>query len=167
METIQIPSTFLTSIKDKYLLLDTNLFRDAAVRPSVFNEFFNRLKSSGVSLITIDLVKYELLKGSSDLEKYKAKEKLINDVVDSIIPMIPQIYSNVHGLIKEYGIEGTAVNITDLFLGAMLMQYKPNIFLITRDTTDFIQRIFDLSSIINVPHAKGIFTYGIYQYKGI
>lgn len=165
METIQIPSTFLTFIKGKHLLLDTNLFRDAAVKPNVFNDFFSQLKSLDVTLVTIDLVKYELLKGSSSSEKYIAKEELINGIVDAILPTSTSLYSKVYELIKIYGIEGTAVNITDLFLGAMLMQYKPNIFLITRDTTDFIQRIFELSSVINIPHSKGIFTYGVYQYK--
>ncbi len=165
METIQIPSTFLTSIKGKHLLLDTNLFRDAAVKPNVFNDFFSQLKSLDVTLITIDLVKYELLKGSSSPGKYIAKEEFINGIVDAVLPTYAPLYSKVYELIKIYGIEGTGVNITDLFLGAMLMQYRPNIFLITRDTTDFIQRIFELSSIINVPHSKGIFTYGVYQYK--
>lgn len=36
--------------------------------------------------------------------------------------------------------------------------------LMTRDTTDFLQSIFDLTSVVNIPTSKGIFTYGIYQY---
>ena len=162
---IQIPPTFLTSAKNKHLLLDTNLFRDSAVKPTEYAEFFNDLKSSEITLATIDLVKYELLKGVSNVEKYRDREKLISQIIDTTLPVTPHTYQNVYELIKEYGIEGTAVNIVDLFLGAILMQYKQNIFLITRDTTDFIQRIFKLSSIINITHPKGIFTYGVYQYN--
>lgn len=164
MEMIQIPPAFLGSVKGKHILLDTNLFRDAANKSTLL-DFFNTLKSHGATLITIDFVKYELLKGSFDLNKFKAREQSINNIVDVIVPVTPPVYSKVYELIKEYGIEGTAISVTDLFLGAMLMLYKSNLFLITRDTTDFIQRIFELTAIINVPHAKGIFTYGVYQYK--
>lgn len=165
MQKIQTTQKFLTSLKEKHLLLDTNFFRDVAVKPTIYNDFINELKSSDVTLATIDLVKYELLKGSSNRDKYDAKIKLIDDIVDVIIPLSAQTYSEVYKLIIEYGIEGTPVGITDLFLGAVLKQYGQNIFLLTRDTTDFIQRIFELNSIVNVPRSKGIFTYGIYQYK--
>lgn len=166
MEKIQVTTTFITTLKDKHILLDTNLFRDSAAKPTIFNDFFNKLKSAGVTLTTIDFVKIEMLKGFSNEDKYKATEKLIMDITDDItIPIQSQTFSTVYELVREYGIEGTALSITDLFLGALLKQYKSNIFLISRDTTDFIQRIFKLVDIINVPHSKGIFTYGVYQYK--
>lgn len=117
-----------------------------------------------MTLATIDSVKYELLKGASDQTKYKIKEELINDIIDVVIPCMPKTFDLIYSLIQQYGVEGTAIDITDLMLGAILMQYGKNICLMTRDTTDFIQNIFDMPYIINAPHGKGIFTYGIYQY---
>ena len=125
----------------------------------------NELKKADITLTTIDPVKHELLKGSANPAKYNAKEKLIDDIIDTTIPVIPRTFQLTYQLIKAYGIDGTSVNITDLLLGATLMQYRQNIYLITRDTTDFIQRIFDLLFIVNAPHNKGIFTYGVYQYR--
>lgn len=152
-------------LKDKHLLLDTNIFRDFSSKSTSYTNFFNDLKKDNVTFATIDLVRYELLKGSSDNLKYEARDNLINDIVDVIIPVIPKTCDLVYELIKEYGVEGSAVGITDLYLGSMLMHYKENICLMTRDTSDFIERIFSLQFVINVQHQKGIYTYGIYQYK--
>jgi predicted nucleic acid-binding protein len=164
---ILYPPELILFLKHKHLLLDTNIFRDAANKPTVFNDFFNKLKTAEVTLTTIDCVKYELLKGSADSVKYKAKEKLIGDIIDVTIPIIPKTSELAFGLIQQYGIDGTVLSITDLMIGATLMQYKKNICLMTRDTSDFIQSIFELPFIINATHAKGIFTYGVYQYRNL
>lgn len=161
---IRYSPNLIPFLKNKQLLLDTNVFRDVASKPTVYTQFFNLLKQYEVTIVTIDLVKYELLKGSIDEKKYKAKENFILSIIDLTIPLNPAIYDNTYTLIQKYGIDGTALNITDLFLGAMLMQYKNNLCLMTRDTTDFMQNIFDVPHVINVPYQKGIFTYGIYQY---
>lgn len=164
MKIIYSPE-LITSLKNRHLVLDATVFRDVYIKPAAYDDFFNKLKESNIILTTNDFVKYELLKGSIDIPKYKAREKVINDIIDISLPILPQTFQLVYDLIKEYGIDGTALSISDLFLGAALMQYGENIYLMTRDTTDFIQRIFDLSFVINAPHSKGIFTYGIYQYR--
>ncbi|HVZ11667.1 MAG TPA: type II toxin-antitoxin system VapC family toxin [Patescibacteria group bacterium] len=160
------PSTLIPTLKDCHLLLDANVFRDSTSKPSLYNNFFTELKNAAVTLCTIDPVKFELLKGSANDIKYAATEKTIKDFTqDVVIPVQPKTYDVVYDLIKKYGIEGTPLSITDLIIGAVLMQYKKNIFLMTRDTTDFTKRIFKLCSVVNIPNSKGIFTYGIYQYS--
>jgi predicted nucleic acid-binding protein len=159
-----LPPKLIPSLKDKHLLLDTNVFRDSSSFPTVFATFFNNLKKNDVTITTLDVVRYELLKGSANQQKYEEKENQINDVVDLVLPTRPGHEVLIYDLIKQYSLDGTALHVTDLFLGAALMQYKKNIFLMTRDTTDFMQNIFSLKFIINAPHKKGIFTYGIYQY---
>lgn len=163
MEITYLP-TLIPFLKHKHLLLDTNVLRDAANNPTVFKSFFNDFKKADVTLATIHPVRYELLKGSSDSAKYKAKEKHIDDIIDVTIPITTKTSELAYELIQNYGIDGASLNITDLFLGAALMQYKRNICLMTRDTTDFTKKVFELPFIINAAHAKGIFTYGIYQY---
>ncbi len=163
MDVTYLPE-LIPFLKHKHLLLDTNIFRDVSSKPAVFAAFFNELKQSEVTLTTIDMVKYELLKGSSSSTKYKDKEILIHNIVDVTVPIVPKTYDCAYEVIKLYGLDGTALNITDLFLGAITMQYGENICLMTRDTTDFIQRIFNLCYVVNIPNSKGIFTYGIYQY---
>ena len=161
------PEELIPSLKGKHLLLDTNVFRDTVSRSSDFSRFFNNLKQNDVTLATVDFIRLELLKGSASETKYKEKENLINEIVDVTIPMTPKTIELMYSLIQTYGIDGAAVSITDLFLGAALMQYKDNIALLTRDTTDFIQRVFNLLFVVNVPLGKGIWTYGVYQYPSL
>lgn len=158
------PPAFFPTLKSKHLLLDTNIFRDAALNPDAFNNFFFDLKKADVTITTIDLVKYEILKGSSNKIKYETKDKWMDDIIDAVIPLTPDTYKIAYNLIKMYEIEGTSLHITDLLLGATLMMYKKNIYLITRDTSDFLQSIFDLSFIVTAAHNKGILAYGVYQY---
>lgn len=162
---ILYPPELISALKNKYLLLDTNIFIDAAIKPTIFTNFFNDLKKSNITLTTIDLVKYEVLKGTADEIKYSKREKHINDILDATLLITSQTLELVYGLIKNYKTAGSSLSTTDLLLGATLIQYKKNIYLITRDTTDFIQNVFNLAFIINAPHPKGIFTYGIYQSK--
>ncbi len=163
MEIIYHPE-LLTSLRDKHLLIDTNVLRDAANHPVVFGKFFNTLKESEITLTTIDAVQYEILKGSASETKYMEKKKLVDSVIDAVLPLSASTIALAYELIKVYERDGSALGITDLMLGATLMQYKKSIFLMTRDTTDFIQSVFNASYIINAKHKKGIFTYGIYQY---
>lgn len=164
MEEIIYPRTLITSLEHKHLLIDANIIRDAANKPILFGKFFNTLKSADITIVTLDVVKFELLKGSLGTDKYKARETQINDIADITLPTSGSTINLVYDLIKIYGIDGSSLSVTDLFLGSTLMQYKKNIFLMTRDTTDFMQNVFDLKFIINAPHKKGIFTYGVYQY---
>ena len=161
---ITYPTQLIPFLKGKHLLLDTNVFRDTVSRSTDFGRFFNILKENDITLTTLDFVRLELLKGSANETKYKEKERLILEIVDIIIPMTPNTIEYMYSLIQIYGIDGAALNVTDLLLGATLMQYKENVALLTRDTTDFIQRVFNLLFIVNAPYGKGIWTYGVYQY---
>ncbi len=162
MRILPLPN-FISVIKNKHLLLDTNVFIDTLLNPLPFADFFNSIKSKEVTLTTIDLVKIEFLKGASDFRKYKEKNELIEKIVDYIIPITPDIYKNAYELIKKYEMNGKALSETDLFLGATLMKFKKNIYLLTKNTTDFPLNIFELHSVVNTIYSKGIHSYGLYQ----
>jgi len=78
---IVYPTQFISSLRGKHLLLDTNVFRDAVSRSTDFSRFFNNLKQNDITLVTVDFVRLELLKGSVNETKYKEKEKLIAEIV--------------------------------------------------------------------------------------
>jgi len=164
MKIIPTPN-FADFLKNKWLLLDTNVFRDISCNPTVFTEFFISLKKAGATLATVEAVKFELMKGSATPEKYKEKKNLVDGIVDNVLPYTPKTTISVYDLIQMFGIDGTALDLTDFILGAMLKQYGQKICLMTRDISDFIQTIFDLKHIVNVTHKNTIFTYGIYQFK--
>jgi hypothetical protein len=67
--------------------------------------------------------------------------------------------------IKQYRADGGAVEVVDYHLGANLIKYNSNLFLMTRNMKDFPQAIFPLASTVSFASGKTIFTYGIYSYS--
>lgn len=163
MIEIIAPPNLISVVKNKHLLLDTNVFIDCSLNPQVFINFLNSLKQNQITLTTIDLVKIEFLKGAPELNKFKEKESLFNSITDHIIPITADITKNVYSLINKYKINGAALSVTDLYLGACLSKFKNNLLLLTKDTTDFPQNIFNIKSIINITYPRSIHLYGIYQ----
>lgn len=158
------PQDFFQTFKDKHILLDTSVFIDSFLHPVEFGEFFNSLKVQGATLVSLDAVKIEFLKGAPNAEKYKQKDEFFSQIIDSCLPIISDTLLNLYGLVQKYGEGGKSLSITDLFLGATLMQYKGSLFLLTKNTTDFPTNIFNLKSYINISYTKGLHTYGVYDY---
>jgi len=163
MIEIIIPHNLTSAVRNKHILLDTNVFIDCSLNPQVFINFLNNLKENQATLTTIDLVKIEFLKGAPELNKFDEKERLFNSITDHIIPITADITKNVYSLINKYKINGAALSVTDLYLGACLSKFKNSLLLLTKDTTDFPQNIFNIKSIINIAYPRAIQSYGIYQ----
>lgn len=163
---IYYPENLFKLLKDKWLLLDTNVFIDSFNfdKPKEYISFFNDLKENNTELSTIDGVCFEFLKGSKNQAVYTKKQEHIEDIIDSKLPFRDNRES-IEILIKLYGVDGGSMQMVDLHLGAQLLQYKEKIFLMTRDVRDFSQSIFSLQSTVSFSTGKTIFTYGIYTYQ--
>lgn len=157
------PQGFFQTFKDKHILLDTSVFIDSFLHPAEFGQFFNSLRAQGSTLVSLDAVKIEFLKGAPNAEKYKQKEDFFDEIIDTCLPITSDTLLNLYELVQKYGEGGKSLSITDLFLGAILMQYKSSLFLLTKNTTDFPTNIFNLKSYINISYTKGLHTYGVYN----
>ncbi len=164
MMKIALPEDFLSTTKNKFLLLDTCVFIDAFSHPSEFANFFNKLKENNTTLVTIDIVLFEFLKGSPTESKFNEKKKYLEDIVEAFLP-IRDYQTQVEKLIKDYKIESKDLSITDLYLGATLIKYKEKICLLTKDLSDFPAYIFERITFLNLLHSKTIHPYGVYCYK--
>jgi predicted nucleic acid-binding protein len=140
------------------------VFIDTSLNSTEFGKFINQLRENRITLVTIDAVRFEFLKGAPNLQKYKEKEELIERIVDAYLPIQKDILDNADKLLQLYKEDGKSLSITDLLLGATLMHYKTNLFLLTKNTTDFPSNIFTLSTHINLLYRKGLHVYGVYQY---
>ena len=160
------PEDFFKILAGKHLLLDTNVFIDSFNfdRPSDYIEFFNRLKDNDTTLLTIDGVVLEFLRGSKNEEVFSRKSEHISDIIDTTLPPSKDDRKRVEELVKLLGSDGGNIEIVDYYLAANLLRYRKNLFLMTRNTKDFPQNIFLLSSTISFSSLKTIFTYGIYSY---
>lgn len=158
-----IPLGLTSSLNNRHLLLDTNIFIDASKHPEDFADFFNILKKSNITVATIDCVRIEFLRGASNEDKYKEKESYFDNITKIILPTTPDIVENSYKLVKKYKEQGGTVAFADFYLGANLMKYGSNLYLLSKNTTELPSTIFDLKYIINYPLNKGIFTYGVYK----
>lgn len=162
---IEIPQNLISTLRGKFLLLDTNVFIDASIHWEVFQKFFNELKSVNITLVTIDLVKAEFLRGAEDTTSYATKELLLEGVVNTILSTEGKTLTNIFEIVKRYKADGKTVEIPDLVLGANLLRYGSNLFLLTRNTNDFPIKVYDVVGVINCIYKRGIFAYGVYKIK--
>ncbi|MDO8503135.1 MAG: hypothetical protein Q7S60_00435 [bacterium] len=158
------PPDFFQTFKDTHILLDTSVFIDSFLNPEEFGKFLNRLKTEGATLVSLDAVKIEFLKGAPNIEKYREKEEFFNQIIDVCLPIINETFINLYRLVQVYKEVGKSLSVTDLFLGAALMQYKGSLFLLTKNTTEFPTNIFNLKSYINISYTKGLHSYGVYNF---
>lgn len=160
---IEYPQDLLSILKNKHLLLDTNVFIDAFASPSEYGVFFNSLKENNTTLVTIKLVLIEFLKGAPTKEKQFEKRKFIDNIVDAYLPSQPDFTEDVLTILNKLGIESKASSLTDLVLGANLLRYKTGLFLLTKDLSDFPTNVFERITYITVLKPKTIQSFGVYN----
>lgn len=161
---IVLPENFFLTLKNHHLLLDTSVFIDTSINNPEFEQFFNQLRKNGIIIVTIDAVVAEFLKGAPDKQKSDAKLALVDEIVETRLPVTKDIFDNIYMLIDLYKEEGKGVSIVDLLLGGMLIQYQQSLFLLTKNTTDFPTNIFNLATHLNLIHRRSIQSYGVYNY---
>ena len=163
MELI-LPHDFYSTIKNKFLLLDTSVFIDFLLNSAKFGKLFTDLKSNGCSLLTLDAVALEFIKGASDQTSFSKKELIIKDIVDSILPVSKDIWEESMKLLKIYKEDAKTASITDLLLAATLVKYHNTTFLVTKNLNDFPINIFKLETHFNLLHRKGLHSYGVLSF---
>ena len=74
------PPDFISKIKNKHLLLDTNVFIDTSLHEEKFGKFLNELKNNGVTLLTLEVVMIEFTKGAPTKEKFNTKKTTVEKI---------------------------------------------------------------------------------------
>jgi len=159
------PPEFYSTINNCHLLLDTSVFIDALINPTTFGEFFNELRDHNVTLVTIDPVILEFIKGAPNYTKHQEKLEFLNSIIDTCLPLPKEVFEFSKKLSELYNEEGKTVSITDFLLGACIGHYQNNLFLISKNTSDFPTNIFQLKTFLNLVHRKSIQSYGVYSYS--
>lgn len=167
---VYYPENFFNILKDKHLLLDTNVLIDSFNfdRPLDYAVFFKKLKENNTTLTTIEGVVFEFIKGSKNDKVYSEKIEHLEEIIDVMIPPHKDDSKNIRKLIKLAGSDGGGIDMVDYYLGANILKYNMslnNLFLMTRNVKDFPQHIFSLVSTVSFSSVKTIFTYGIYTYQ--
>ena len=172
---ITIPQNFFDILKDKHLLLDTSVFIDVSNHPIEFAGFFEQCKKNEVFLTTIFPVQIEFIKGIS-YQEIQERKKLISDIIadeyssksekkEYLLPFDKNIFQHFEFLLGKYKQDGNRVSLTDLSLGATLINYGPQVMLLTKNNIDFPTSIFSRKTHLLIEMKKTIQPYGIYSYE--
>lgn len=159
------PQDFLLVIKGRHLLLDTNFFIDASNHKSSFKSLVKTFLENDATLVTIEPVQAEFLKGSPSEDKYKIKAEYFGEIVSNFLPVTKDVFDNARELTRMYKEEGKGVSIVDLLLGVTLIKYQKNLCLITKDIKDFPTNIFRRLTHFSLMGYRSIQSYGVYNYS--
>ncbi|HRN96012.1 MAG TPA: PIN domain-containing protein [Candidatus Levybacteria bacterium] len=155
---------FYSNLNNTHLLLDTSVFIDAFLHPAEFGRLFNELKEQSVTLVTIDPVKIEFLKGIQDTKKFEEKKAFIDQIIDICLPISSEVIKNLYSLVKDYQDSGKILSITDLLIGATLKHYPGSLYLLTKNPRDFPTTIFKFTTHMTLLHQKALQSYGVYVF---
>jgi predicted nucleic acid-binding protein len=163
MELI-LPHDFYSVTKDKFLLLDTSVFIDTLLNPVKFEQLFSKLKNNGCTLVTLDAIQLEFIKGSLDDVSFEKKKLVISGIVDSVLPISKDIWDESLELLKAYKEDGKTASVADLLLGGTIVKYSGTILLITKNLSDFPTNIYKLETHFNLLHRKGLHSYALLSF---
>jgi|SRR3989344_2822838 len=153
-----------TLLNNSTLLLDTNFFIDSYSKQNrkAYAKLVSDLKRMKVSFTSISFVKYEFIR-SKTIDVVREKERHFHEIVEYELPYDPAIDKLIIPTIEDYKQYMEGLSLTDLILATCLKRYH-NLFLLTRDHTDFPTSIFTREHVFNIEDFKEKI-YAIYSYK--
>ncbi|MBI2074570.1 MAG: hypothetical protein HYT83_01890 [Candidatus Levybacteria bacterium] len=141
----------LGTIKNKYLVLDTNVLSSCSSDVEYYKVFFEIFKANPILIDPI--VKLEFLRGAYKEQTYKEKNKFLT--IEKFFPMADhqdiykRMYDNAFNIARIYSHHGRSdVPLGDILITARFGIYKDDRLFLTEDMNDFLTLLFDRISII-------------------
>lgn len=159
-------------LRNKTVLLDTNIIIEFARNPLCFKGFFDELVDKEVIPAVDDSVKCEFLRKSNTLAKLNEKKEFLNSLLGTDerrteLPVSNEIFLEATGLSNLFNFLNDKNNsaMADCLLAAQLKKYKGNLYLATMNNRDFPLKIFDRVDIYNIEIKDEIRNVGIYKFS--
>lgn len=169
MNTIQTlvsnPSNNLATLPKKHLLIDTNFLIDAFKYPTQFNELSTIFKAYEFTLVGIQATLIEFVKGSKSLEDHAKKVKYYKSIINSILPLEPQIHTNVDNITRVILKKGGQLSYVDCLLLGTTMKYKDSLYFLTKDRSDIPISLFPVVATIMIETPDNNCTFCLYEYN--
>lgn len=163
MTILQDPN-LASSLKNKWLFLDTNTFVAALYYNDPFRKLLIDLKNQDCALVTIPPVLFEFTRGAKSVIDFIKRSNFIQNLA-TIYPIQKHIEQ-----LMEFTVVCQRVNplisFTDFLLIACLYKF-PNSYVLTENHKDFSLAILDRQSIITLDTEKDIRNHAIYHLSKI
>lgn len=147
-----------------HIALDTCVFMDAYKHPDRFQDFFVLAKNKHVTLTTTSLVYFEFSRGFDTIRDFNEAEEAFNSIIDYVYPL-KDLDEWVEKVKRVYRKDGRNVDITDMFMGALLLKYKSDMLVMSKNHKHFLTEIFDIQTFIPLLGKNEVQTYCFYKYS--
>jgi predicted nucleic acid-binding protein len=155
------------TIKNKFVLFDTNVIINAFKYLDVFKELFDFLGDAEASPIYFPLIEFEFLRDAYDVTHKGKRKEFLREFTFSTMPLPSS--NEIEDSIKiANAYTARKINnpsFIDCCIAAYLKKYAKNLFLITSNHKDFPIFLFDRIFIYTLDTEKDIFTIGFYCFN--
>lgn len=159
-------------IKDKHLLLDTNLLIYSARNKEILLPFFDKVNSLHVTSVIDQTIKFEFLRGCKTKEDLQIKQEYLDLLLGSNRMELPvdknifekaRLISNIY--CRKNAQYAKQISFGDCLIAAQMIKYNLNrsgLFIATTDNNDFPTFIFNRVDVVTLYDDNTIFNIGIY-----
>lgn len=152
-------SDIATKLSNSFLFLDTNSFI-TAISNAEFAKFLFEIKEAGCSMVTIQPVLVEFLRGTDTVDAYNTRSAFINDLV-SVYPIERHLNEERDLILLMKKFCGKA-EYTDFLLGICLGKFASNAYLLTENHQHFPTSLFRREEVITIDNLDQIRNHAIY-----
>lgn len=158
---IYYPEELATTLREKYIFLDTTAYVAALNYQEEFGSLFSKLRSEYCELITIPSVQFEFTRGSDSITTYNIRTQFIKEL-SAIFPIEKMLDGLENDIITMQKYMDKNASYTD-FLLAMCLRKFPGSYLLTENHSHIPQAIFDREFVITLNTTALIRNHGIYS----
>jgi len=162
----------MNQIKNKHLILDTNLLISIAKNTDVFLDFTKKIERLNVKSVIDQSIKFEFLRGCSTKTDIQTKEKWLDYLLGSNrmeLPVDKNIFEKARLISNIYCRKNPKylkqISFGDCLIAAQMLKYnstRDSLYIATIDNNDFPTFIFNRVGIITLYDDNNIFNIGIY-----
>jgi len=159
-------------IKNKHLILDTNILINASKYWGQYSDFFNLLNSLEVKLVIDDSIKFEFLRGASTKENLVQNEEFLLGLDKADLAVNKEIFetareiSNIY--VRNIRNSNQKISFADCLIAGQMKKYneqREQLFFATENNTDFPLLLFDRIHIHTIDLESRISNVGIYMFN--
>lgn len=160
-------------LKDKYLLLDTNILINCSKFPPLFKGFLNKLIDNDITPVIDHTVRFEFLRKADSAYQRTVLEAFLNSLFPNVmeLPFNKETvtdaidFANIYAWKKE-----KAISLADCFLASAMKKFNekatnPLLYLATENHKDFPEYVFKRIGIETVERTRtDIHNIGVYEF---
>lgn len=159
-------------VKQKHVLLDTNIIINSSIAPEEYGNFFAYLKEYNYTPLTNEFIRIEYLSESESYSSYKEKLEYFAAIMGGHMKEVLELPVDRQTIQSaEYiGLLYTnkrkkGIGHIDKIIAAQLKKYGSNLWLATENHKDFPQLLFNRDGVHCVEIGDEVKTIGLYQFS--